>query len=248
MINVNEDINYLLDIFINADKKLLELKNSLMKDNSYTLNDVLKKLENDSRSAAKIKKLKDKIVPIVNAYKYYEKGYDLGEITYFLSSYKKEYEEFIQYITNNLKNKILNDNYNSVKVENLTSIDEDKINGFKRNLKQVLDFNNYGYKFNDLSFNQITNLYNKFKKIYERKYFSKKETEIALLKKGFSYLNIDISEDEIFTSLTAARNLVEQKQVRPMLLVDDRALPDFKGQFHVLLPPSAGGMFGLIIP
>ncbi|KAB1256363.1 Haloacid dehalogenase-like hydrolase domain-containing protein 2 [Camelus dromedarius] len=42
-------------------------------------------------------------------------------------------------------------------------------------------------------------------------------------------LEFDISEDEIFTSLTAARNLVEQKQVRPMLLVDDRALPDFKG-------------------
>ena len=43
-------------------------------------------------------------------------------------------------------------------------------------------------------------------------------------------LEFDISEDEIFTSLTAARNLVEQKQVRPMLLVDDRALPDFKGR------------------
>lgn len=46
-------------------------------------------------------------------------------------------------------------------------------------------------------------------------------------------LEFDISEDEIFTSLTAARNLVEQKQVRPMLLVDDRALPDFKGRGHL---------------
>lgn len=42
-------------------------------------------------------------------------------------------------------------------------------------------------------------------------------------------LDFDISEDEVFTSLTAARRLVEQTQVRPMLLVDDRALPDFEG-------------------
>ncbi|XP_069779924.1 haloacid dehalogenase-like hydrolase domain-containing protein 2 isoform X2 [Narcine bancroftii] len=42
-------------------------------------------------------------------------------------------------------------------------------------------------------------------------------------------LNFDIHEDEIFTSLTAARNLVEQKRVRPLLLVDDSALEDFEG-------------------
>ncbi|NXN70990.1 HDHD2 protein, partial [Himantopus himantopus] len=45
-----------------------------------------------------------------------------------------------------------------------------------------------------------------------------------LMKLGF-----DIAENEIFTSLTAARNLLEQKQVRPLLLVDDKALPDFTG-------------------
>ncbi|XP_008101610.1 haloacid dehalogenase-like hydrolase domain-containing protein 2 [Anolis carolinensis] len=42
-------------------------------------------------------------------------------------------------------------------------------------------------------------------------------------------LEFDIQEDEIFTSLTAARNLIEQKQVRPLLLVEDNALVDFAG-------------------
>uniref|UniRef100_A0A8C2V763 Haloacid dehalogenase-like hydrolase domain-containing protein 2 n=1 Tax=Chinchilla lanigera TaxID=34839 RepID=A0A8C2V763_CHILA len=55
-----------------------------------------------------------------------------------------------------------------------------------------------------------------------------KESKQDLLER-LKKLEFDISEDEIFTSLTAARSLVEQKQVRPMLLVDDRALPDFKG-------------------
>lgn len=56
-----------------------------------------------------------------------------------------------------------------------------------------------------------------------------KESKKDLLER-LKKLEFDISEDEIFTSLTAARNLVEQKQVRPMLLIDDRALPDFKGR------------------
>ncbi|XP_035168261.1 haloacid dehalogenase-like hydrolase domain-containing protein 2 [Oxyura jamaicensis] len=45
-----------------------------------------------------------------------------------------------------------------------------------------------------------------------------------LMKLGF-----DIAENEIFTSLTAIRNLLEQKQVQPLLLVDKKALPDFTG-------------------
>lgn len=56
-----------------------------------------------------------------------------------------------------------------------------------------------------------------------------KESKKDLLER-LKKLQFDISADEIFTSLTAARNLIEQKQVRPMLLVDDRALPDFKGK------------------
>ncbi|KAL8204252.1 UNVERIFIED_CONTAM: Haloacid dehalogenase-like hydrolase domain-containing protein 2 [Gekko kuhli] len=42
-------------------------------------------------------------------------------------------------------------------------------------------------------------------------------------------LDFDIQEDEIFTSLTAARNLLEEKRVRPLLLVEDGALRDFGG-------------------
>ncbi|KAL0963280.1 hypothetical protein UPYG_G00352120 [Umbra pygmaea] len=42
-------------------------------------------------------------------------------------------------------------------------------------------------------------------------------------------LNFDIKETEIFTSLTAARSLVEQRQLRPLLLVEDSALEDFSG-------------------
>ncbi|XP_036017200.1 haloacid dehalogenase-like hydrolase domain-containing protein 2 isoform X1 [Mus musculus] len=55
-----------------------------------------------------------------------------------------------------------------------------------------------------------------------------KESKKDLLER-LKKLEFEISEDEIFTSLTAARNLIEQKQVRPMLLVDDRALPEFTG-------------------
>ncbi|CAJ0924595.1 unnamed protein product [Ranitomeya imitator] len=55
-----------------------------------------------------------------------------------------------------------------------------------------------------------------------------KECKRTLLER-LRRLHFDISEDEIFTSLTAARNLLEQKDVRPMLLVDDGALPDFEG-------------------
>ncbi len=43
-------------------------------------------------------------------------------------------------------------------------------------------------------------------------------------------LNFDLQEQEIFTSLTAARNLLEQRAVRPLLLVEDSALEDFTGQ------------------
>lgn len=38
-----------------------------------------------------------------------------------------------------------------------------------------------------------------------------------------------VQEKEIFTSLSAARSLLEQKQHRPLLLVEDSALEDFTG-------------------
>ncbi|CAN8219957.1 unnamed protein product [Coccothraustes coccothraustes] len=55
-----------------------------------------------------------------------------------------------------------------------------------------------------------------------------KESKRDLLER-LTRLGFDIAEHEIFTSLTAARNLLEQQQVRPLLLVDDKALPDFTG-------------------
>lgn len=42
-------------------------------------------------------------------------------------------------------------------------------------------------------------------------------------------LRFDVQESEIFTSLSAARSLVEQKGHRPLLLLEDSALEDFKG-------------------
>ncbi|RMC16357.1 hypothetical protein DUI87_06684 [Hirundo rustica rustica] len=55
-----------------------------------------------------------------------------------------------------------------------------------------------------------------------------KESKRDLLER-LTGLGFDIAEHEIFTSLTAARNLLEQQQVRPLLLVDNKALPDFTG-------------------
>ena len=42
-------------------------------------------------------------------------------------------------------------------------------------------------------------------------------------------LGFDIKRDEIFTSLTAARKLVESKQLRPFCLLQDDAMEDFTG-------------------
>uniref|UniRef100_A0A6I8RDP6 Haloacid dehalogenase-like hydrolase domain-containing protein 2 n=1 Tax=Xenopus tropicalis TaxID=8364 RepID=A0A6I8RDP6_XENTR len=65
-----------------------------------------------------------------------------------------------------------------------------------------------------------------------------KECKQTLLER-LHQLNFDIQEDEIFTSLTAARNLLEQKNVRPMLLVDDSALRDFEGIRQSTHSPNA---------
>uniref|UniRef100_A0A8B9ZIS1 Uncharacterized protein n=1 Tax=Anas platyrhynchos TaxID=8839 RepID=A0A8B9ZIS1_ANAPL len=58
-----------------------------------------------------------------------------------------------------------------------------------------------------------------------------KECKRDLLER-LTKLGFDIAENEIFTSLTAIRNLLEQKQVQPLLLVDKKALPDFTGEVH----------------
>ncbi|XP_036385666.1 haloacid dehalogenase-like hydrolase domain-containing protein 2 [Megalops cyprinoides] len=55
-----------------------------------------------------------------------------------------------------------------------------------------------------------------------------KECKRMLLER-LQRLGFSIQEQEIFTSLTAARNLVEQNSVRPLLLLEDSALEDFSG-------------------
>lgn len=55
-----------------------------------------------------------------------------------------------------------------------------------------------------------------------------KESKRHLLER-LQRLSFDVQEKEIFTSLTAARHLLEQRQHRPLLLVDDSALEDFTG-------------------
>uniref|UniRef100_A0A8C2X894 Haloacid dehalogenase-like hydrolase domain-containing protein 2 n=1 Tax=Cyclopterus lumpus TaxID=8103 RepID=A0A8C2X894_CYCLU len=55
-----------------------------------------------------------------------------------------------------------------------------------------------------------------------------KESKRNLLER-LHRLNFDLQEKEIFTSLSAARSLLEQEQLRPLLLVEDGALEDFTG-------------------
>ncbi|XP_026543487.1 haloacid dehalogenase-like hydrolase domain-containing protein 2 [Notechis scutatus] len=61
-----------------------------------------------------------------------------------------------------------------------------------------------------------------------------KECKQDLLER-LKQLDFDIKEDEIFTSLTAARNLLEQKKVRPLLMVEKNALRDFTGALTIYL-------------
>ncbi|XP_064164243.1 haloacid dehalogenase-like hydrolase domain-containing protein 2 [Anguilla rostrata] len=55
-----------------------------------------------------------------------------------------------------------------------------------------------------------------------------KESKQSLLDR-LHRLNFSIQEREIFTSLTAARGLVERRSLRPLLLLEDSALEDFAG-------------------
>ena len=43
-------------------------------------------------------------------------------------------------------------------------------------------------------------------------------------------IGLDIDQSEIFTSLTAARQLVEQRGLRPYLIMEDTAREDFRGE------------------
>ncbi|XP_070547109.1 haloacid dehalogenase-like hydrolase domain-containing protein 2 [Ptychodera flava] len=53
----------------------------------------------------------------------------------------------------------------------------------------------------------------------------------AMLHGRLESLGFDIKEDEIFTSLTAAKTLVEKQNLRPLLLLQDTAMKDFEGRY-----------------
>ncbi|XP_033952476.1 haloacid dehalogenase-like hydrolase domain-containing protein 2 isoform X2 [Pseudochaenichthys georgianus] len=55
-----------------------------------------------------------------------------------------------------------------------------------------------------------------------------KESKRSLVER-LQRLDFHVQEKEIFTSLSAARSLVERKQLRPLLLLEDSALEDFTG-------------------
>ncbi|CAH1789818.1 unnamed protein product [Owenia fusiformis] len=57
---------------------------------------------------------------------------------------------------------------------------------------------------------------------------SSKESKLSLYKR-LKNMGFDIKMDEIFTSLTAARQLVETRKLRPMLILTEEAMDDFKG-------------------
>lgn len=55
-----------------------------------------------------------------------------------------------------------------------------------------------------------------------------KESKETLLRR-LTGIGFDIKAEEVFTSLTAARRLVDQRNLRPMLLLQQDAIEDFKG-------------------
>ena len=55
-----------------------------------------------------------------------------------------------------------------------------------------------------------------------------KESKGTLLKR-LTGIGFDIKAEEVFTSLTAARCLIDQRSLRPMLLLQSDAIEDFKG-------------------
>ncbi len=55
-----------------------------------------------------------------------------------------------------------------------------------------------------------------------------KQSKSSLLRLVNS-LGLEIERNELFTSLTAARNLIDKKLLRPYLFLEDEALEDFEG-------------------
>jgi len=57
-----------------------------------------------------------------------------------------------------------------------------------------------------------------------------KESKRVLLER-LRTIGFDVQDHEVFTSLTAARDLVATRGLSPLLLVDDKALEDFQGSY-----------------
>jgi ribonucleotide monophosphatase NagD (HAD superfamily) len=51
----------------------------------------------------------------------------------------------------------------------------------------------------------------------------------SIIHKNLNSLGLRIDKNELFTSLIAARKLVEESQLRPMLFLEEEALEDFEG-------------------
>ena len=60
----------------------------------------------------------------------------------------------------------------------------------------------------------------------------------SLLYQRLKNIGFEIEKHEIFTSLTAARDLIAPKKLKPYFLVDDAALSDFEGHVPIDTPTS----------
>lgn len=56
---------------------------------------------------------------------------------------------------------------------------------------------------------------------------------LRLLHARLETLGFVVAQSEVFTSLTAARRLVEESGVRPLLMLEESAKEDFAGQYIV---------------
>jgi len=60
----------------------------------------------------------------------------------------------------------------------------------------------------------------------------------SLLHERLVKLGFDIEKQEIFTSMTAARDLIALNKLKPYFLVDDAALSDFEGHVPINTPDA----------
>ena len=59
-----------------------------------------------------------------------------------------------------------------------------------------------------------------------------KECKSFLLER-LERIGFNVCVSQVFTSLSAARKVIEAEKLRPFLLIDDRAMDDFDGLIHL---------------